>query len=312
MAAGGAPRGRPLRIATRGSPLALFQAELVARLLAERAGTAAEVVVVETAGDRRQEVPLHQLGGQGVFVKEVEAAVLDGRADLAVHSAKDLPSSPEAGGDVLALVAVPERADPRDGLVGRSLDRLGPGAVVATGSVRRRAQLASLRPDLSFCELRGNIATRLAKVPPGGAVVMAVAALDRLGLSGELAEALPTSAMLPQVGQGAIAVCARHGDEETARLVAPIDDGPSRRCVEAERAFLRSVGGGCDLPIGAHATLAGDGLLLEAMVASLDGHVCVRERSTGDDPDALGATVASLLLEGAGGRSLLDAAAGRA
>ncbi|MGH9136037.1 MAG: hydroxymethylbilane synthase, partial [Acidimicrobiales bacterium] len=189
----------PLRIATRGSELALWQARHVAGLLADDV----ELVVVETSADRRQELEIWQLGGKGAFAKEVQAAVLDGRADLAVHSAKDLPSVTPPG---LHLAAVPERADPRDALVGRRLAELPPGARVATGSNRRRVQLADQRPDLTFTGLRGNIATRLRRVAEGDvdAVVVAAAALTRLGRLGEAAEVLDPSDVVPQVGQGAL------------------------------------------------------------------------------------------------------------
>ena len=201
-----------LRIATRGSELALVQAALVAEavtLSARPSAISFELVVVETAGDVQRERPIGEIGGQGVFVKEVEQALLEERADLAVHSAKDLPSV--SGADGLCIVAVPERGDPRDALVGLPMGELGPGARVASGAPRRRAQLAWLRPDLRFQELRGNIATRLAKVPEGGAVVVAYAALQRLGLAEMAAEVLSLSTMMPQVGQGALAVQCRGG-----------------------------------------------------------------------------------------------------
>jgi hydroxymethylbilane synthase len=172
-----------------------------------------------------------------VFVKEVQSAVLEGHADIAVHSAKDLPSMPAPG---LVIAAVPERGDARDALVGRSLAGLGQGATVATGSVRRRAQLAHLRPDLEFVELRGNIQTRLSKVPTDGALVMAVAALDRLGLGAQIAQALDPSVMLPQVAQGALAVECRDEDGSTRGLLSRIEHGPSRLAVDGERAFLRA------------------------------------------------------------------------
>ena len=213
-----------LRIATRGSALARWQAEEVARLLrAVAPGLEVPLVAVDTTGDRRTDIPVWDMGGQGVFVKEVQAALFDGRADVAVHSAKDLPSSTGPG---LALAAVPRRADPRDALVGGSLASLVPGALVATGSVRRRAQLAWLRPDLTFTGLRGNIATRLTRIPPGGAVVVAAAALARLGLSGQASEILATELMLPQVGQGAIAVECRADDSGARSLLAAIDACP--------------------------------------------------------------------------------------
>jgi hydroxymethylbilane synthase len=236
---------RTIRLATRSSPLARFQAEQVASLLT-RAGSErlagkgsiglleVELVLIETTGDRRRDVSIGALGGQGVFVKEVEQALLDGRADVAVHSAKDLPSS--YADDALAIVAVPGRADARDALVGRSLGELGPGARIATGAARRRAQLAWARPDLRFEELRGNIATRLGKVPPGGAVVVALAALQRLGLIELAAEVLPVSIVLPQAGQGALAVQCRVDDDETVVAVRLIDDERAHSCVDAERA----------------------------------------------------------------------------
>lgn len=307
-------RTAPLRLATRGSPLALIQAELVVASLLTT-GVLAEPVVVETSGDRRKDVPIHAIGGQGVFVKEVDAAVLDGSAEASVHSAKDLPSSPvrrDAGEDAgdLPIAAVLPRSDPRDVLVGRRLAMLPAGARVATGSVRRRAQLAWLRPDLSFEELRGNVATRLDKVPPGGAVVVAMAALVRLGLQNRAAQVLSHREMLPQVGQGAIAICCRPDDDEVLSVLAAIDDGGARATVTAERAWLRATGGGCDLPVGAHATVgAGGTITLEAMIASLDGHVIVRQRHSGDDAETLGADLARSMLSDGGGRALLEGAA---
>ncbi len=295
-----------LRLATRGSPLALAQARRVAEALTaeSRGELAAEIVVLETVGDRHQQVPIHDLGGQGVFVKEVEAAVLDGRADAAVHSAKDLPAAP--GLSPLPIVAVLARADARDALVGRRLDQLPPGARVATGSVRRRAQLAWLRRDLTFAELRGNVGTRLGRIPDGGAIVVAMAALDRLGRAELAAQVLSPAEMLPQVGQGAIAVCGRPGDDETAHRLAVIDHPATRRALLAERAYLAAVGGGCDLPVGAYATCEATGpIRLEAMIASLDGHVVVRESEEGTDPDELGASLAVSVLEGGGGAALL-------
>lgn len=238
-----------LRIATRGSRLARWQAEQVAGLLRAVHGPLdVELVIVETTGDQRRDVPLHAIGGQGVFVKEVQQAVLEGRADLAVHSAKDLPSTTAPG---LAIAAVPARGDARDGLVGARLDDLVPGATVATGSVRRRAQLLAVRPDLHVVELRGNVDTRLTKIPDGGAIVMAVAPLERLGWADRLAEALDPVRFVPQVAQGALAVECRADDDATAAVVAAVEDAAARRGVDAERAFLAAFGGGCDLPIGA-------------------------------------------------------------
>ncbi len=283
-----------IRLATRGSPLARWQAEWVAAAL----GGDAELVLVETAGDRRQDVPLTAIGGQGVFVKEVQAAVLDGRADAAVHSAKDLPSVVAPG---LLLAAIGERDDPRDALVGSTLARLPVGGRVATGSVRRRAQLANLRPDLTFAELRGNIGTRLAKADRFDAIVMAAAALRRMGLADRIDEALDTELVVPQVGQGAIAVECRDDDVATARRLAAVDHAATRWAVEAERAFLATLGGGCTLPVGAHAA----GGILSAVIASPDGRICLRHRARGEDPVDLGRRVAGHLLHNAGGASLL-------
>jgi hydroxymethylbilane synthase len=276
-----------LRIATRGSTLARWQADEVARRLRQsQPGLETELVVVTTAGDRRQDLPVWELGGQGVFVKEVQAAVLEGRADMAVHSAKDLPSAPAPG---LALAAVPVREDPRDALVGARLDALAPGATVATGSVRRRAQLAWARPDLTFTGLRGNVGSRLERIPPGGAIVVAAAALARLGALDRAAEILDPSVALPQVGQGAIAVECRAGDGPVEAALAAIDDPVVRACVSAERAYLAHLGGGCDLPVGAYARLDGGRVLgVEALLASLDGRVLLRARREGPVSEAAG------------------------
>ncbi|HEX2119718.1 MAG TPA: hydroxymethylbilane synthase [Acidimicrobiales bacterium] len=289
-----------LRAATRGSRLARAQTDLVAELL----GVDVEPVVVETQGDRQTDVPIWELGGRGVFVKEVQAAVLDGRADFAVHSAKDLPSSTPTPG--LTIGAVPKRADARDALVGRRLGELAPGARVGTGSVRRRAQLAWLRPDLTFGGLRGNMDTRLSKAGDFAAIVVAAAALERLRRSGDVTDVLPTEVMVPQVGQGALAVECRVDDEETRAALATIEHEPSRRAVDAERAWLAEVGGGCDLPVGAHATVAEGGTVtLTAMIGTLDGRVVLRQTDEGDDPVDLGRRLARHLLDDAGGASLL-------
>jgi hydroxymethylbilane synthase len=289
-----------LRIATRGSELARWQAAHVAdRLRTAHPGLSVELIMVETTGDRRRDVPVWELGGQGVFVKEVQAAVLEGGADMAVHSAKDLPSTTAPG---LWLAAVPGRADPRDAMVGSALAALPPGGCVATGSVRRRAQLSWLRPDLTFSGLRGNIPTRIKPSPGRDAVVVAVAALHRLGLDDRIAEVLGPEVMLPQVAQGALAVECRDGDDQVAALLAAIEDRRARRAVEAERAFLARLGGGCDLPVGAYATDDGEGTLtMEAMIASLDGRVVLRSGAVGDaaSPADLGAGLADGLVRSA-------------
>ena len=288
-----------LRAATRGSRLARLQTDLVAELL----GVEVASVVVDTQGDRQTDVPIWELGGRGVFVKEVQAAVLDGRADFAVHSAKDLPSTTPEG---LTIACVPERADARDALVGERFDTLSPGARIGTGSVRRRAQLAWLRPDLTFGGLRGNMETRLSKASGFAAIVVAAAALDRLGRMAEVSEVLPAELMVPQVGQGALAIECRSDDDDTLTALAAIEHAASRRAVDAERAWLAEVGGGCDLPVGAHATVDHAGrITLTAMVGTPDGRVMLRDTDQGDDPVDLGRRLARHLLDDAGGSSLL-------
>lgn len=295
--AGASPlAGAVLRAATRRSPLARWQAAHVAALLATAfPGLTVELVGVETEGDQRLDVPIAEIGGKGVFAKEVQRAVLDGHADFAVHSAKDLPAVTVDG---LVLAAVPERADAHDALVGARLADLPPGAVVATGSQRRRAQLARLRPDLTFRELRGNMASRLSKVPEGGAIVVAVAAFVRLDLAEHLTEVLSVDAMIPQVGQGALAVECRADDAAVRALLGAIEHAPSRRRVDAERAFLVELGGDCDLPAGAHARFEGvqpsGPLVLDAFLAGSGraGAPYVRHQASADDPVELGTAAA--------------------
>lgn len=292
-----------LRAATRASALARCQTGIVAGLLADACRVATEPVAVSTTGDRRADTPIHEMGGKGVFVKEVQAAVLDGRADIAVHSAKDLPSSTPEG---LVLAAVPRRGDPRDALVGCRLADLGAGATVATGSVRRKAQLAGLRPDLNFAELRGNIATRLEAAAGFDAIVMAAVALQRLGLEPDVVDVLEPDDFVPQVGQGAIAVECRADDRATMRMLSAIEHRPSRRAVDAERAFLAELGGDCNLPAGAHATNPGGGVQLTGLLASPDGTRLIRDTRSGRDPEMLGTAVARHLLDDLGGRELLE------
>jgi len=309
-----------LRLATRGSPLALRQTELVSELLRQaHPGLEVEPVVVRTQGDRDASTPLDQIGGQGVFVTEVEAAVAEGRADAAVHSAKDMPSvMPEA----FVLGAVPRRADPRDGLVGVTLAGLPAGGLVATGSARRRAQLAALRPDLVFTDLRGNMARRVAVAEEGkvSAVVIAVAAMERLGWIHKVRDVLDPLDVLPQAGQGAIAVQCRADDADTRELLRSIDHEPSHRALRSERAVLATLGGNCTLPVGAFAepVVSGDAggsggaLRVSGLLASGDGHTIIRVTRHGDDPEAVGTAVARALLEGGGAsiegfEGLLDA-----
>jgi hydroxymethylbilane synthase len=291
-----------LRLATRGSPLALRQTELVSELLRQaHRGLDVEPLVVRTQGDRDDTSPLDQIGGQGVFVTEVEAAVADGRADAAVHSAKDMPSLMPAS---LVLGAVPRRADPRDGLVGATLAGLPAGGLVATGSARRRAQLAALRPDLVFADLRGTRARRVAVADEGSvsAVVIAVAAMERLGWLSKVRDVLDPVDVLPQAGQGAIAVQCRADDAGTRELLAAIDHAPSHRALRSERAVLAALGGNCALPVGAFAEPdeTGVGLRVSGVLASGDGHIVIRMTRLGDDPEAVGAAVARALVEGGG------------
>ena len=296
-----------MRLATRGSPLALRQTETVADLLrAAHPGLEVEPVVVRTRGDQDASAPLDQIGGQGVFVTEVEAAVADGRAEAAVHSAKDMPSVMARS---LVLGAVPPRADPRDALVGCALAELPAGALIATGSARRRAQLAYLRPDLVFSDLRGNMERRVAAAGTGGitAVVVAVAAMERLGWLDRVTDVLDPVDVLPQAGQGAIAVQCRADDARTRALLEAIDHAATHRALRAERAVLAALGGSCTVPVGAFAEEAGAGpgggaptLRVSGLVASADGHKMIRLSREGDDPEAVGAAVARALLDGGG------------
>ncbi len=288
-----------IRIATRQSPLALAQAQWVADQFASR-GHDYVIVALSTRGDDNTTSPLSSMAGVGVFAVEIQRAVLDGRADIAVHSAKDLPSITPDG---LRLIAVPERRDPADVLVGRSLAGLGPGATVASGSPRRRALLAQRRPDLNFVELRGNMATRLATV--GGhvdAIVTAAAALERLGWSDHIAERLDPTWMTPQVGQAALAVeCA--ADSEWASVVAEIDDPVAHRAVAAEREFLRELGSGCSVPAGAYCRLDGDELVIDGVMAATDGSRVLRATRRHRDL-TVGADLARELRDDLGGSDL--------
>lgn len=294
-----------IRAATRGSPLALWQTDHVAALLrALDPSIHVEPVVVTTTADRRLDVPISAMGGKGVFVKEVQAAVLDGRADIAVHSAKDLPSTTHPD---LVIAAVPERGDPRDALVGRTLSELRPDSHVATGSQRRQAQLAHHRPGMRFSPLRGAIATRLEKAVDFDAIVVAYAALERLGMPERAAEVLEPDDMLPQVGQGALAVESRLVDDEVRAALAAIDHVDTRRALDAERAFLAELGGDCDLPAGAFATITnGDVVRVDAMIGSLDGMSLLRERVEARDGVAAARSAARRLLDDRGGAALLS------
>ncbi len=270
-----------LRVGSRGSRLALTQAELVAERL-RRPGVEIALVPITTAGDRDRSKPFGEIGSRGVFVKEIEEALLAGRIDVAVHSAKDMTSSDTEG---LVVGAYLEREDPRDALCGAA--ELRPGMRVGTASVRRRAQLLALEPSLSVEPLRGNIDTRLRKRNERGldAVVLAACGLDRLGLGAEIGRRFSPEEVLPEAGQGALALQVRSGEEE---LVAGVDDAETRRRVEAERAVVFTIGGGCLAPVAAHH----DGDALTALVAAEDGSWVERRR--GDDPAALASELAVL------------------
>ncbi|MCL5047558.1 MAG: hydroxymethylbilane synthase [Firmicutes bacterium] len=295
---------RKIRIATRSSPLALVQATNVANLLSSciadthsKAFDAdVRLEVVETYADGRLDIAISELGAQGAFTKEVEKAVLSGVADLAVHSAKDLPSSISEEG--LVLAGVTKRADPRDVLLGCAIENLPPGAQVATGSLRRKIQLQAMRPDLDVVGLRGNIATRINKIPPKGAIVMAKAALDRLGIEAPLAKStiFEVEDMLPQVGQGTLAITARSSDADLLSLLEEISDESARFALSAERAFLASMGGACDAPAAAYAEVSSTAgsrkVFLRALLASADGKVIIRRSRSGSDPVATGSNLA--------------------
>jgi hydroxymethylbilane synthase len=292
-----------LRLATRRSPLALLQAELVRTLLAGH-GVDSELVQVETSGDRQVDTPLAVIGGQGVFAAEIQRAVLDGQADVAVHSAKDLPSATLEG---LALTCVPERRDAADVLIGRAIAGLGPGATVATGSPRRRALLLERRPDLHVVGLRGNMATRIRSAGRDGvdAVVAAAAALERLGESRRVAERLDPAWFVPQVGQGALALEIRADDDAARASLAPLNDATAFVAISCERSFLRELGAGCSIPAGAHASVAAGRVRVDGVMLAVDGTRSVRATLEGDDPETLGVALARNLRDVQGGATLV-------
>jgi hydroxymethylbilane synthase len=283
-------------IASRGSQLALWQARWVESQLSG-AGHPCRIEIIKTTGDKITDVPLAKVGTKGLFTKEIEEALLDGRADLAVHSLKDLPTELPAG---LVLAAVPEREDARDAIVGRRLANLAAGARVGTSSLRRAAQLRKIRPDLVIESVRGNLDTRLRKLDDGQyeAILLAAAGLKRLGWADRIAEILPPEVMCSAVGQGALAIETRASGAgfEAVRL---LDHAPTRAAVLAERGVLGALGGGCQVPIGAHATMSGDTVKITAVVASPDGTELVRAESEGPatDAEAIGQRLGAELLQ---------------
>lgn len=290
-----------LVLATRGSRLALAQSEGVrGELCRLHPGLEVELLVLKTRGDKILDVALSQIGGKGLFTREIEEALLDGRAHLAVHSLKDLPTDLPEG---LTVGAMPARVDPRDVLVCRevsSLDELPPGALIGTSSLRRSAQLAHYRPDLRFRPIRGNVETRLAKLVSEGfdAIVLAGAGLLRLGLEERATQWLPTAICLPAAGQGIIGVQARAGDTTTLDLLAPLNSAASAVCALAERSALAALGGGCQTPIGLLARLEGESLVVEGALADPSGEPCYRACVSGSagEARALGAGLAKELL----------------
>jgi len=299
-----------LRIGTRGSALALWQAEWVkSRLLAAHDELTVELVTIKTKGDKILDVPLAKVGGKGLFVKEIEEALLEGRADLAVHSVKDMPAELPAG---LHLAVMPPREDARDALISRNgdgLEQLRHGARVGTSSLRRAAQLLHLRPDLRIGTLRGNVDTRLRKLESEGfdGILLAAAGLKRMNLNHVITEYLDPDRMLPAVGQGALGIETRIDDGFTNQVVSSLAHRATMIRVSAERAFLRRLEGGCQVPLGAHATLEGAELILTGMVADLRGQRLIRRELRGEPGDAegLGVQLAEAILE-SGGAEILE------
>jgi hydroxymethylbilane synthase len=296
-----------IRIGTRGSRLALWQANHVATLLSPFATTA--IVEIETSGDQVRDVPLSQIGGDGVFTKEIQRALLEHKVDVAVHSLKDLPTAPATG---LILAAVPARGPSGDALVAprhRSFDNLPQGAVVATSSLRRRAQILHRRPDLRVVNVRGNVETRLRKLTEAGldALILAQAGLERLGLHDAITEVLDPSWMLPAVGQGALGLECREDDEDTLAILCNLNDPLTQQAVLAERALLRTLQGGCQVPVGAAALVREHTLSLRGAVLDVDGRRRIESVIAGPahDAETLGRELAEDLLA-RGARELLE------
>ena len=300
---------KALRIGTRGSALALWQARSIARALRETTGFEPEIVIIKTSGDKFQQTSFSQIGTKGVFIKELEDALLDERIDLAVHSMKDVPTEMPEG---LTIAAIGKREDVRDALLsssGATLTSLPQGARVGTSSLRRQSQLLHARRDLRLLELRGNVDTRIEKLKRGDydAIVLAKAGLDRLGLSGNISQVLPHDVSLPAAGQGAIGIEARTGDAETLRVLMALDHAESRSAVTAERSALAGLGGGCQVPIGAWGRVENGNLVLDVVVLSPDGTQRMWEKDSGppEKAEAIGTRVAQKLRD-CGAAALLE------
>ena len=286
---------RTIRVGSRGSELALIQARSTMQALE----CESELVIIETEGDRVTDRPLSQVGRAGLFIKEIESALLDERIDIAVHSMKDVPSVVPDG---LSLAATLERLDARDALVSRSADSIAAlpqGARVATGSLRLRSQLLAARPDVSVEDLRGNVPTRLDKFDAStwDAILLAAAGLARLGLDERISAMLPIEDMIPAVGQGALAIETRADDRGVVEVIERLNHAPSQRTVACERAFLGRLEGGCQVPIGAYADADGDRLRIRGYVGSVDGARHLRREAIGDAPEKLGLALAEEMLE---------------
>jgi len=292
---------RTLKIGTRGSKLALWQANWVKNALeAAFPSGSVELVIIKTRGDKITDVPLAQVGGNALFVKELEQALQDGRIDIAVHSMKDMPSTIADG---LCIGAVPERESPRDILISKgdlTFDRLPEGGRIGTSSLRRQAQLLAARPDLAMVPLRGNLDTRIKKLDTEDldAIIVAAAGVKRLNFDDRITEYLDDSLMLPAVGQGALCIEIRNNDPEAAERTAPLDHATTHTAVRAERAFLRRLGGSCQVPMAAFGTLEKNVLTLDGLVASLDGTHIVKDRISGttDNPEQIGEDLAGRLI----------------
>lgn len=299
-----------LRIGSRGSQLALWQANHIAGRLRER-GHQVDVHIIHTTGDKILDVALANVGTKGMFTKEIEEALADKQIDLAVHSLKDLPTELA---EQFEIAAVPAREDPRDALCSAdysTIDELPPQAKVGTSSLRREAQLRAIRPDLVIHPLRGNVDTRLRKLESGTyeAIILALSGLRRLGKTELVRQVMPIDLMCPAAGQGALAIEIRTGDGDVHAALEFLDDAGARSETECERALLKKLGGGCQVPIGASARVSAGSLHLEAIVASPDGQTLVRESGDGSDPHALGESVADALLR-RGVANILDAVYG--
>jgi hydroxymethylbilane synthase len=293
-----------ITIGSRGSALALWQANHIAARLGEL-GAETRIEIIRTTGDKIQDVPLAKVGGKGLFTKEIEEALLEGSIDLAVHSMKDVPAVLPQG---LILAAIPQREEPRDALIGARLADLRAGKRVGTSSLRRSSQLLAYEPGLRIEMLRGNVDTRLRKLDEGrfDAIVLAAAGLRRLGWESRITELIPVEVMCPAVGQGALAIETRNDNGPAHEFARKLDHAGTRTTVTAERALLETLGGGCQVPVGAHATPIAGGVHLRALVAAPEGGRIVRGELTGDNPEVLGRTMGEYLL-GRGGREILEA-----